>query len=292
METIDLRELEKLNMLKLSIRRSLSQGEGLRRSSAKGRSAEFSGYREYIPGDDMRYVDWNAFARLDKLYIKEFMEEKEGRVSIFLDTSRSMEYGEKLKSTLMSELTEAISYIASSGRDSVFITDLANPTYTFKVPSGKQGVGVLKKWLGSIHPGEAAKSISLMDSLKKAIRGRGGVAFVISDFMDEGFLDAENDILKLFGYHGMEVTFLHVLSIEELEIDDDGAFQLIDSEEETKEIRLNLDKFSIRDYKNALNNYMRSIEEKARAMGGRYILCSTGESVHKLLFESMRDLFI
>ena len=78
MQTIDLRELEKLNMLKLSIKRSLSQGEGLRRSSAKGRSAEFSGYREYIPGDDMRYVDWNAFARLDKLYIKEFMEEKRG----------------------------------------------------------------------------------------------------------------------------------------------------------------------------------------------------------------------
>ena len=124
MQTIDLRELEKLNMLKLSIKRSLSQGEGLRRSSAKGRSAEFSGYREYIPGDDMRYVDWNAFARLDKLYIKEFMEEKEGRVNIYLDTSRSMEFGEKLKSTLMSELTESISYIASSGRDSVFITDL------------------------------------------------------------------------------------------------------------------------------------------------------------------------
>ena len=267
MQTIDLRELEKLNMLKLSIKRSMSQGEGLRRSSAKGRSAEFSGYREYIPGDDMRYVDWNAFARLDKLYIKEFMEEKERRVSIYLDTSRSMEFGEKLKSTLMSELTESLSYIASSGRDSVYITDLANPTYTFKVPSGKQGVGTLRKWLDSIHPGEVVKSINLKESLKKAV-------------------------LKLFGYHGMEVTLLHVLSQEELEIDDDGAFQLIDSEEESKEVRLTLDRYSIRDYKKALDNYMRSIEEKARAAGGRYVLCSTGENVHKLLFESMRDLFI
>lgn len=292
MQTIDLRELEKLNMLKLSIKRSMSQGEGLRRSSAKGRSAEFSGYREYIPGDDMRYVDWNAFARLDKLYIKEFMEEKEGRVSIYLDTSRSMEFGEKLKSTLMSELTESLSYIASSGRDSVYITDLANPTYTFKVPSGKQGVGNLRKWLDSIHPGEVVKSINLKESLKKAVRGRGGIAFVISDFMDEGFLEAETDILKLFGYHGMEVTLLHVLSQEELEIDDDGAFQLIDSEEESKEVRLTLDRYSIRDYKKALDNYIRSIEEKARAAGGRYVLCSTGENVHKLLFESMRDLFI
>ena len=292
MQTIDLRELEKLNMLKLSIKRSLSQGEGLRRSSAKGRSAEFSGYREYIPGDDMRYVDWNAFARLDKLYIKEFMEEKEGRVNIYLDTSRSMEFGEKLKSTLMSELTESISYIASSGRDSVFITDLANPTYTFKVPSGKQGVGTLRKWLEGIHPGNEVKSINLKESLKKAIRGRGGLAFVISDFMDEGFLDAESDILKLFGYHGMEVILLHVMSQEELEIDEDGAFQLIDSEEETKEVRLTLDKYSIRDYKKTLEKYMRDIEDKARAAGGKYVLCSTGESISKLIFESMRDVFL
>ena len=57
METLNLRELEQLNTLRLNIRRSMSQGEGLRRSSAKGRSAEFSGYREYVPGDDTRYVD-------------------------------------------------------------------------------------------------------------------------------------------------------------------------------------------------------------------------------------------
>ena len=120
MQTIDLHELERLRGLKLNIRRTLSYNEGARRSSSKGRSAEFSGYREYIPGDDMRYVDWNAYARLDKLYIKEYMEEREGRVNIYLDTSRSMEFGEKLKSTLMAELTEAISYVALSGRDSVW----------------------------------------------------------------------------------------------------------------------------------------------------------------------------
>ena len=90
MQTMDIRGLERYRRLHLNIRRSLSQGEGTRRSSSKGRSAEFSGYREYIPGDDMRYVDWNAYARLDKLYIKEFMEEREGRVNIYLDTSRSM----------------------------------------------------------------------------------------------------------------------------------------------------------------------------------------------------------
>ena len=288
MQTINLRELEKLNTLRLNIRRSMSQGEGLRRSSAKGRSAEFSGYREYVPGDDMRYVDWNAYARFDKMYIKEFMEEKEGRVSIYLDTSKSMDFGEKLKSTLMAELTEAISYIASTSRDSVFVTDLSNPTYTFKVPNGNQGVGNLKRWLEGIQTGS---SINLRDALKRAVRGRGGVAFVISDFMDEGFLGAEEEILRLFGYHGMQVNLLHVMSKEELEIEEDGAFQLIDSENENKEIRLTLDKYSIRDYKKALENYTRQINEKAKVAGAGYVLCSTGERLHKLVFEDMRFMF-
>ena len=75
----------------------------------------------------MRYVDWNAYARLDKLFIKEYMEEKEGRVNIYLDTSRSMEFGRRLKSTAMAELTEAISFIAANGRDAVYVTDLQKP---------------------------------------------------------------------------------------------------------------------------------------------------------------------
>ena len=284
MQTIDLRELEKLNTLRLNIKRSMSQGEGLRRSSAKGRSAEFSGYREYVPGDDMRYVDWNAFARFDKLYIKEFMEEKEGRVSIYLDTSKSMDFGEKLKSTLMAELTEAISYIAVSGRDSVYVTDLANPANTLRIPNGNQGIAVLKKWLTDIN---TSGKINLKDSLKRAVRGRGGMAL-----MDESFLEDEEDILKLFSFHNMKLSFLHVMSREELEIEDDGAYQLIDSEEETKEIRLTLDRKTIADYKKALDEYIRKVMDRAQIAGANYILCSTGESLQKIIFEKMKILFM
>jgi uncharacterized protein (DUF58 family) len=266
----------------------MSQGEGLRRSSSKGRSAEFSGYREYVLGDDMRYLDWNAYARFDKMYIKEFMEEKEGRVNIYIDTSKSMDFGERLKSTLLSELTEAISYIASTGRDSVYVTDLSTPTSTFKVPGGGRGVGILKHYLEGIQP---SGSVNLKDSLKRAVRGRGGVAFIISDFMDEGFLDSEEDILKLYGYHGMKVTLIQVLSREELEVEEDGAFQLIDSENEDSNVRLTLDRYSIRDYKRSLDAYMRNISEKAKKVGADYVLCSTKDSVSKLLFEKLQFLF-
>lgn len=288
MKTIDLRELEKLNMLRIRISRSLSQSEGDRRSSAKGRSAEFSGYREYIPGDDMRYVDWNAYARFDKLYIKEYMEEREGRVNIYLDTSQSMNYGEKLKSTLMAELTEVISYIAAAGRDSVYITDLSSEV-TYHIPNGSSAVPTLRKILEQIEP---QGSIDLSEALRKCIQGRGGVAYIMSDLMDEHLLENLESILRMFAYSNISVTFLHILSREELEVDEAGAYQLIDSEDDSREVKLTIDRQTVDGYKRALNDYISSIRAKTDAHGAGYILCSTGDSLQKIIFEDMRRLFI
>jgi acyl carrier protein len=79
-------------------------------------------------------------------------------------------------------------------------------------------VAVLKKWLEGIQP---QGRIDIMKSLRSAIKGNGGVAFILSDFMDEGFLGAEEEVLKLFAYHNMKVTLLQILSKEELEIEED-----------------------------------------------------------------------
>ena len=289
MQTIELSELEKLKTLKLNIGRSLSLGEGMRRSSAKGRSAEFSGYREYIPGDDMRYVDWNAFARFDKLFIKEFMEEKEGRVSIYLDTSRSMDFGKKLKSTLMAELTESISYIASTGKDMVYVTDLCDIKRNIRVPNGNTGVGYLKRWLTDTS---VQGRVDILDSLKRSIKGRGGIAFLISDLMDEQFLENEDEILRLFAFHNTKLIILHILSKEELEIDEVGAFQLIDSEDESRDIKLTLDRVTVGQYQKALETYIRKVEEKAKAAGMGYQLCSTGDALREILFVKLRELYV
>ncbi|MCR5213243.1 MAG: DUF58 domain-containing protein [Eubacterium sp.] len=288
MQTIELRELEKLKTLRLNIGRSLSQGEGMRRSSAKGRSAEFSGYREYIPGDDMRYVDWNAFARFDKLFIKEFMEEKEGRVNIFLDTSLSMEFGQKLKSTLMAELTEAISYIATSGKDMVYVTDLCDIKRSIRVANGNLGVSQLKKWLTTTN---IQGRVNLIQSLKKSIKGRGGIAFLISDLMDEEFLDNEDEIIRLFEYHNMKLIILHVLSKEELNIEDVGAFQLVDAEDQSRDIKLTLDRNTVGEYQRALEDYIRKVKEKAKAGGMGYVLCSTGDPLQEILFIKLREIY-
>ena len=103
---------KKLNTLKMSLNMQLSQGmSGVRKSSAKGSSVEFSDFREYMLGDDIRRIDWNAYGRTDKLYIKQFMEEKEGIFRIFIDTSRSMCFGEASKSTMALQTAGELSYI-------------------------------------------------------------------------------------------------------------------------------------------------------------------------------------
>lgn len=288
MQTMDIRGLERYRRLYLNIRRSLSQGEGTRRSSSKGRSAEFSGYREYIPGDDMRYVDWNAYARLDKLYIKEFMEEREGRVNIYLDTSRSMEFGEKLKSTLMAELTAIISFIAISGRDAVYVTNLADISKTIKVQPGKNGMVILDRWLRDQKP---SVRINIGESLKKAHRTRGGMTFIMSDFMDEEFASVETDILKYFRFFGTEVMLIHILSKEEMEIDMNGAYRFVDSEDENKDVRLSLDRRTIGEYNEALSNYIKLLKVNAAKAGASYVLCNTNENVETIVYEKLKIVF-
>jgi hypothetical protein len=288
MQTMDIRGLERYRRLHLNIRRSLSQGEGTRRSSSKGRSAEFSGYREYIPGDDMRYVDWNAYARLDKLYIKEFMEEREGRVNIYLDTSRSMEFGEKLKSTLMAELTEIISFIAISGRDAVYVTNLADISRTIKVQPGKNGMVMLDRWLRDQKP---SNRINIGESLKKAHRTRGGMTFIMSDFMDEDFASVETDVLKYFRFFGTEVMLVHILSKEELEIDMNGAYRFVDSEDESKNVRLSLDRRTIGEYNEALSNYIKLLKVNAAKAGASYVLCNTNENMETIVYEKLKMVF-
>ena len=117
--------LKKLNKINMNLTLRLSSGyQGGRKSKAKGVSVEFSDYREYIKGDDFRRIDWNAYGRFDKFFIKVFMEEREGIFNFFLDTSKSMDYGKENKKIMALKIVAALSYIAINNLDRVNITTL------------------------------------------------------------------------------------------------------------------------------------------------------------------------
>src|SRR3954463_3116596 len=114
-----LRRLEQFQLL--ARRRAKSSARGERRSRARGQSVEFADHRNYVPGDDFRYLDWNLYGRLDKLFLKLYEEERELPVSIFLDASESMNFGTPRKVDFAKQIAAAIGYVALCGFDRVSV---------------------------------------------------------------------------------------------------------------------------------------------------------------------------
>src|SRR5687768_13584613 len=114
-----LRRLEQFQLL--AARRAKSSAKGERRSRARGQSVEFADHRNYVAGDDFRYLDWNLYGRLDKLFLKLYEEERELPVSIFLDASESMSFGTPTKFDFARQIAAAVGYVALCGFDRVSI---------------------------------------------------------------------------------------------------------------------------------------------------------------------------
>src|SRR5437868_9903359 len=114
-----LRRLEQFQLL--AARRAKSSARGERRSRARGQSVEFADYRTYVPGDDFRYLDWNLFGRLERLFLKLYEEERELPVRIFLDSSESMTFGEPRKFDFARQVAAAVGYVALAGFDRVSV---------------------------------------------------------------------------------------------------------------------------------------------------------------------------
>src|SRR5215471_158902 len=112
-----LRRLEQFQLL--AARRAKSSARGERRSRARGQSVEFADYRTYVHGDDFRYLDWNLYGRLEKLFLKLYEEKRELPVRIFLDASESMTFGEPRKFDFARQVAAAIGYVGLCGFDRV-----------------------------------------------------------------------------------------------------------------------------------------------------------------------------
>src|SRR5438093_13597498 len=118
--------LKKLERLSLVTRRPFAgQMKGEKRSVKRGTSVEFADYREYILGDDLRYVDWNMAARLEKLFVKLFIEEEDLYLALLIDTSKSMDFGNPNKLHFAARLAAALGYIGLSNYDRVSVSAFA-----------------------------------------------------------------------------------------------------------------------------------------------------------------------
>lgn len=263
---------------------------GNRKSVQKGISVEFSDFREYMPGDDLRRLDWNVYARLDKMYIREYMEEKEAVVSVLLDTSASMDYGQQKKSGLALELASVISFLSLNNMDRLVIYDMKEMNRGLMPGSGKNAFPKVLEWLESrTFDGE-------VDMLKaaKQMPGRGpGITVIISDFFHPALFENENPqyekLIQYLAYRKQRPVILQTLAEEELHISMNGTYNLIDMETNHK-IRITLDAASVKKYEKELNRLLSRIKKGCTPFG-TYVLCDTAKDRNKLIFEDLRELY-
>src|SRR4030095_1795431 len=197
-----LRRLEQFQLL--AARRAKSSSKGERRSKARGQSVEFADHRTYVPGDDFRYLDWNLFGRLDRLFLKLYEEERELPVRIFLDSSESMTFGEPRKFDFARQVAAAIGYVALCGFDRVSVIPF--PNAQGRMPANQSDStlnynqqfaieGALRTVRGkkssmpffqNINALTAGGGADLNESLRRgALEARqAGLAVVLSDFLD------------------------------------------------------------------------------------------------------------
>jgi len=203
----------------------LGTGAGQRLSPRPGTSAEFSDFRTYVAGDDYRRLDWNAYARLDRLILRLYLGEEDLSVHLFVDTSDSMRWGRPPKDAASRSIAGALAYVALAGQDRVSVTGFADRvTARLRPQRGRQSCPRVWEALGSLGAGTAGDFRSLL-----AVAGslRPGISVIISDFLTESDLGSALAALRSAG---QQVVLLQVLAPQELDPDVTGDVALTDVE--------------------------------------------------------------
>ena len=276
-----LRKIERLSLVAKRLFPGQLRGE--RRSTKRGASVEFADYRNYTTGDDFRRVDWNVYARLEKLFLKLFVDEEDLHVYVLLDASKSMDFGSPSKLLYAKRIAAALSYIALANLDRVGLAALSGTDSATLAPKrGKQSAFAVFDYLKSVRAsGETRLASSLRDfSLRTS---RSGIAIVISDFFDPDYQKGLHALLS----RKFELTLLPVLDQEEVSPSIVGDLLLVDSEtDERREITIT--QTLLRRYQQRLAEFCGEVEAFALRYGCNYVRVTNQSPFEDLVLNYLR----
>ncbi|MCG1021080.1 DUF58 domain-containing protein [Sutcliffiella horikoshii] len=255
--------------------------KGTRKSTRYGASHDFSDYRMYEQGDDLRQVDWNIFARTQKHYIKRYLDEQELSASIYLDCTNSMASSpEKWK--LAKTLAASFAYLGLSQDDRISIIDVhgEQPPYLYR--KGKGHLFQMMQYVEEINAKES--SLLFSEATLEHVQRKSSVSIVISDLMEP--IDSVLHTLKIIQANRQQIYLLQVLEEDELNPSFDGDFMLIDSET-NQEVNVTVSEFTRKNYKEKMQQRMEMLEGFCFERGISYLVCSTAEKVEDILFKRM-----
>lgn len=273
---------EQLNTFQIVMKQKNRLGmSGQRKSSAKGSSVEFSDFREYMLGDDIRKIDWNAYGRMDKLFVKLFMEEKEGVFHVLSDCSKSMDYGQLNKSVTARRIAAAFSYMVLHNMDRLYLGSIQDKAVKISKPmTGQQSfhkvMNIMEEYLynGETHLTEAIK--------KLPFHGKG-MTIILSDFYEYGGME---ELMKYLTYEKQEVMLIQVLAKEEVNIEAEGLVKIIDSETNQEE-KVTISTKVLKEYHNKLEQFQKELKYIAKKYQASFIQVEAGEELKNVIYSGI-----
>jgi uncharacterized protein (DUF58 family) len=283
-----LRRLEQFQLL--AQRRAKSSIKGERRSRARGQSVEFADYRNYTPGDDFRYLDWNLYGRLDRLFLKLYEEERELPLRIFLDASESMTFGEPRKFGFARQVAAAIGYVALCGFDRVSVIPFPDNPDEGAVRGALRSVRGRKSALSffqNLSQVTACGAANLNEALRRGAleARRAGVAIVLSDFLDPA--GYEGGLGALVG-RGFQVNAVQILAPDELNPPTYGELKLVDSESGGIQ-EVTFGRYRLKSYQQTVQNFCQRLREFCTVRGVNFFMAGSDTPLEQLLLKQLRE---
>lgn len=280
-----LQQIERLQMLIKNNVAGLFGGN--HRAKTYGSSCEFSDYRDYIEGDDITKIDWNAYARFDKLYLKLFLDERQMHNRIYIDASKSMAFGAGKKHIQALRLAAALAYLSINEMDKVSIHAVRDDKIE-NVITNLLGKDAFISEIDKLNNLEFDGDIRFSDAILPSTVGYGdGLSVLISDFLtDNNFEDA----IDYLASKKRDILCIQILSKEELNPQVRGKMHFFDSEQSSKFYRKNINKEIIKAYKQALEFATGRIRNFCASRGADYMLVPAEDSVYKIFFDKLVNM--
>jgi uncharacterized protein (DUF58 family) len=248
--------LDSLDVLSRKILQGKLQGE--RRSKRRGQSVEFADHRPYVAGDDLRFVDWNIYGRLEQLFLKLFLEEQDLTVHVVVDASASMNTGDPSKERFIKRLAAALGYVSLVNNNRLALSFFADGVSNFDTACRQLAAG----------------------------RIGSGVMIVLSDFLfKEGY---DSGLRRLIGRQ-YDLYVIQVLSAQELSPELAGDLKLIDIED-ADAAEITVSGALLKYYKRNLTAYCNELKDFCTHRGAVYVLANSADSVESLVLNYLRRI--
>jgi uncharacterized protein (DUF58 family) len=283
---LDAQFMARLDQLDVMSRKLLAgKMKGERRSKRRGQSVEFADYRNYVIGDDLRFIDWNIYARLDRLFLKLFLEEEDLSLYVILDVSKSTDYGDPHKATYIKKVAAALGYIGLVNYNRVSLCAMADGIVADTgAMRGRRRVTQMIDFVSKLEPAGGSHFAESCKRFALAHRHKG-VCVVISDFFDKG--GYENGLRYVAGGK-YDLFCVQTLSPQEIEPDLQGDLKLRDMEDDDL-AEVSITQPLMKQYKANLNAYCLAVKDYVTRRGGTYLFTSTAVPFDTLVLNYLRE---